>query len=156
MTRTRSLFPAFAKPSAKPLATVLLVAAALVAMQFSAPADAHGRGGRGGGWFIGGLVLGAAAFAPRYAYPSPSYYWPPTYYAPPPVVYSPPPVVYSAPPAVYSAPPQVVQQSAPIIAPAPLSMTVEDRLRRLRSMCDQGLFTPQECDGRRAQILQEM
>jgi hypothetical protein len=35
-------------------------------------------------------------------------------------------------------------------------MTVEERLRRLRSMCDQGLFTMQECDSRRAQILQEM
>jgi hypothetical protein len=80
------------------------------------------------------------------------------YYAPPPVYY-PPQVVYTAPP-VYVQPPQVyVQPPAPIAAApaaAPLALPIEDRLRRLRSLCDQGLFTPGECQQRREQILQEL
>jgi hypothetical protein len=139
----------------------LVVALALVttAVSFTWAANAEARGGHRGGWFVGGLFVGAA-LAPRYVYPAPAYYYPPAYYAPPPVVYAPPPVVYSPPPVV-------IQQAAPVYtAPAPVysspapvtsqSMTVEERLRRLRSMCDQGLFTMQECDSRRHQILQEM
>ena len=128
------------------------------AAHYAPDADAHG--GRRFGFFIGGAVVGASVFAPRYAYPAPSYY-----YAPAPVYY--PPTV------TYINPPVVVQQTAPIIvqaavpqaapqyaapqsaAPAP-TLSIEDRLRRLRSVCDQGLLTSQECYTRREQILQEM
>ena len=132
----------------------LLLASVAAALQYAPPATA---GGRHGGWFIGGLVVGAA-LAPRYAYPAPFYHHPRVYYAPPPVYY-PPQVVYTAPP-VYVQPPQVyVQPLAPIAAApaaAPLALSIEDRLRRLRSLCDQGLFTVGECHQRREQILQEL
>ena len=132
----------------------LLLASVAAALQYAPPATA---GGRHGGWFIGGLVVGAA-LAPRYAYPAPFYHHPRVYYAPPPVYY-PPQVVYTAPP-VYVQPPQVyVQPLAPIAAApaaAPLALSIEDRLRRLRSLCDQGLFTVGECQQRREQILQEL
>ena len=139
----------------------LLLASVAAALQYAPPATA---GGRHGGWFIGGLVVGAA-LAPRYAYPAPFYHHPRVYYAPPPVYY-PPQVVYTAPPVyvqppqVYVQPPQVyVQPPAPIAAApaaAPLALSIEDRLRRLRSLCDQGLFTVGECQQRREQILQEL
>ena len=132
----------------------LLLASVAAALQYAPPATA---GGRHGGWFIGGLVVGAA-LAPRYAYPAPFYHHPRVYYAPPPVYY-PPQVVYTAPP-VYVQPPQVyLQPPAPIAAApaaAPLALSIEDRLRRLRSLCDQGLFTVGECQQRREQILQEL
>ena len=132
----------------------LLLASVAAALQYAPPATA---GGRHGGWFIGGLVVGAA-LAPRYAYPAPFYHHPRVYYAPPPVYY-PPQVVYTAPP-VYVQPPQVyLQPPAPIAAApvaAPLALSIEDRLRRLRSLCDQGLFTVGECHQRREQILQEL
>lgn len=140
----------------RPLLFGLLAAGSIAAMQYSAPADAHwrGRGGGGGGWFAGGLVLGAV-LAPRYSYPAPVYYYPPapTYYSPAPTYYAPPPQV------IYAQPPVVVQPSAPISA-APLvsgqPSTIEDRLRRLRSLCDQGLLTAQECQNRREEILREL
>ena len=123
------------------------------AAHYAPDADAHG--GRRFGFFIGGAVVGASVFAPRYAYPAPYYY-----YAPAPVYY--PPTV------TYINPPVVVQQMAPVtVQPAPQSaapqlaapvptLSIEDRLRRLRSVCDQGLLTSQECYTRREQILQEM
>ena len=134
----------------------LLVASVAVALQYTPPAKA---GGRHGGWFIGGLVVGAA-LAPRYAYPAYHYNYPArVYYAPPPVYY-PPPVVYTAPPVYVQPPPPVyLQAPTPIAAApsaAPLALPIEDRLRRLRSLCDQGLFTVGECQQRREQILQEL
>ena len=98
------------------------------------------------------------------------YYWgPPAYaYAPPPVYYSyaPPPVVYSTPvysapvysAPVYSAPPVYVERQV-LPPPAPqvsATMPVEDRLRRLRSMCDQGLLTESECHAKREDILKQL
>ena len=135
---------------------VLLVASVAMALQYAPPAKA---GGRHGGWFIGGLVVGAA-LAPRYAYPAHYYNYPArVYYAPPPVYY-PPQVVYTAPPVYVQPPPPVyLQAPAPIAAAspaAPLALPIEDRLRRLRSLCDQGLFTVGECQQRREQILQEL
>ena len=133
----------------------LLFASIAAALQYAPPALA---GGRHGGWFIGGLVVGAA-LAPRYAYPAPYYYHPRVYYAPAPVYY-PPQVVYTAPPVYVQPPPPVyVQPPTPIAAApaaAPLALPIEDRLRRLRSLCDQGLFTVGECQQRREQILQEL
>ncbi len=133
----------------RPLLYGLMAASCIAAMQYCAPADAHwrGRGGGGGGWFAGGLVLGAV-LAPRYAYPAPIYYYPPapSYYAPPPQV-------------IYAQPPVVVQPSAPIsVAPLVSAQpsTIEDRLRRLRSLCDQGILTSQECQIRREEILREL
>ena len=146
MTRTKTL--------SRPLLYGLMAATMAVALQYSANADAHGRrGGFGIGWFAGGLVVGAA-LAPRYAYPAPVYYYPPppTYYAPPPVVYTPPPVVYTQPPVVVQPAPAVV--TAPQYQAQPSS--IEDRLRRLRSLCEQGLLTPQECQNRREEVLREL
>ena len=139
MTRTKTL--------SRPLLYGLFAVTTAVALQYSANADAHGRrGGFGLGWFAGGLVVGAA-LAPRYAYPAPVYYYPPpTYYAPPPVVYTQPPVVVQPAPAVVTAPQQYQVQPS----------SVEDRLRRLRSLCEQGLLTPQECQNRREEVLREL
>ena len=144
-------------------ARALLLVGVALALQHATPAEARGR--HAGGWFAGGLVVGAL-LAPRYAIPAPSYYYPPrVYYAPPPVyyapapVYYPPPTYYSPPPVVYSAPPVHVQPPAPIAAApatAPQALPIEDRLRRLRSLCDQGLFSAEQCQQRSEQILQEM
>ena len=144
-------------------ARALLLVGVALALQHATPAEARGR--HAGGWFAGGLVVGAL-LAPRYAIPAPSYYYPPrVYYAPPPVyyapapVYYPPPTYYSPPPVVYSAPPVYVQPPAPIAAApatAPQAPPIEDRLRRLRSLCDQGLFSAEQCQQRSEQILQEM
>ena len=130
------------------LMPALLGAATLAAALQPAPAEAHGRRA---GWFVGGLVVGAA-LAPRYVYSYPA----PVYYSPPPYYVAPPPVVYTSPPVI-------VQQPAPAVVPPPApapamsqNLTVEQRLQRLKSMCDQGLFTPRECETRRGQILQEM
>ena len=79
------------------------------------------------------------------------FFGPPVYY-PPPTYYAPPPVVYSAPP-VYVQPPAPIA-SAP--SGAPQALPIEDRLRRLRSLCDQGLFTADQCQQRSEQILREM
>jgi hypothetical protein len=74
------------------------------------------------------------------------YYPPPTYYAPPPVVYTQPPVVVQSAPTIVTAPQQYQAQPP----------SVEDRLRRLRSLCEQGLLTPQECQNRREEVLREL
>lgn len=129
------------------LALALCVVAAV---PYAPDADAHG--GRRFGYFIGGAVVGAAVFGPRYVYPAPVYYYPA------PVVY-PPTVTYVSPP------PVVVQQAAPVVtqpvvpqvaAPPAQRLSIEERAQRLRNLCDQGLFTEQECRVRREQILQEM
>lgn len=146
MTRT--------KTSSRILSFGLMAMTMAMALQYSPSADAHGRRGYGIGWFAGGLVVGAA-LAPRYVHPAPVYYYPPpAYYAPPPVVYSQPAVVYAQPP--------VVVQSAPVVVTAPPAQAhvapspVEDRLRRLRSLCEQGLLTPQECQSRREEVLRDL
>ena len=129
-------------------AHILAVAALLAALPY-AP-DAEARGGRRAGFFIGGVVLGSV-LAPRYVYAAPYYYYPPpVYYAPYPAT-----VTYVSPP------PVVIGQAVPAPAPASVAaaaqtMSIEDRLRRLRSLCEQGLFTEAECHNRREQMLQEM
>ena len=136
-------------------APILAMAALLAALPYAPDAGAHGS--RRAGFFIGGLVVGSV-FAPRYVYSAPYYY------APPPVYYAPyPPVVtYVQPPVVIQqAAPAPVQPAAQLSAPSNISaasqtMSIEDRLRRLRSMCEQGLFTEMECRNRREQILQEL
>lgn len=138
--------------------------AALLAALPYAP-DAEARGGRRFGFFAGGVVVGAV-LAPRYYYPAPYYYYPPAAYYPPPVYYPPyPTVTYVAPPVVVQqqVAPSSAQPASPAATPAnpqqnaqTQSMSIEDRLLRLRSMCDQGLFTESECHKRREQILQEM
>ena len=123
------------------------------AAHYAPDADAHG--GRRFGFFIGGAVVGASVFAPRYVYPAPYYYYAPApVYYPPTVTYINPPVVVqqTAPVTVQPAPQYAAPQSA---APVP-TLSIEDRLRRLRSVCDQGLLTETECHTRREQILQEM
>lgn len=130
--------------SAQVLALALLAGAA----QYAPNAEA--RGGHRFGYFIGGAVVGAAVFGPRYVYPAPYYYYPAPVYYPPTVTYVAPPVV------VQQAAPIVTQQAVPqVVAPAP-RLSIEDRAQRLRSMCEQGLFTSDECRARREQILQEM
>ena len=128
------------------------------AAHYAPDADAHG--GRRFGFFIGGAVVGAAVFAPRYVYPAPYYYYPPApVYYPPTVTYINPPVVVQqmAPIAVQPAVPQAAPQyAAPQSAARAPTLSIEDRLRRLRSVCDQGLLTETECHTRREQILQEM
>lgn len=129
------------------IVSALAVAGSSAGLSF-AP-DAEARGWRRGGYFVGGVVVGAM-IAPRVVYASPYYYPPAVVYAPP-VTYVPPPVTYVSPA------PVVVQQTAPAVQAAPSQpLSIEDRLRRLRSMCDQGLFTPGECQMRREQLLQEM
>ena len=118
----------------------------LAALPYAPDAEARGRRA---GFFVGGVVVGAV-FAPRYVYPVPYYYYPA------------PAVIYPAyPPAVtYVSPPVVVQQQASPVVPQAIQraqpLSIEDRLRRLHSVCDQGLFTESECQSRREQILQEM
>lgn len=151
---------------------VLSVAAGIMAMQLSASAEAHRYGGgwHRGGWFVGGLVVGAA-LAPRYVAPAP-YYYPPVAYSPPPVVYTQPRVIYSQPQVIYSQPraiysqPQMVYNHPHTLPPPPAavvpsvqggqSASVENRLYRLKSLCDQKLLTAQECQTRRGQILREL
>ena len=124
------------------------VACGLALAVFPYAPDAEARGRRAG-FFVGGVVVGAV-LAPRHVYSAPYYYYPA------------PAVIYPAyPPAVtYVSPPVVVQQQAvpavPQTAPRTQSPSIEDRLRRLRSLCDQGLFTEAECQSRREQMLQEM
>lgn len=146
----------FFTPSAarRSAASVLALAALLVTLPYAPNAEA--RGGHHhfrGGFFASGIVLGAV-LAPRYVYAAPYYYPPPVYYAPYPaqVTYVQPPVI------VQQAAPALVQPLAlvPQVAATPQPLSIEDRLRRLRSMCEQGLFTVGECQGRREQILQEM
>ncbi len=139
-------------------APILALAGVLAALPYAPDAEAHG--GRRAGFFFGGLVVGSV-FAPRYVYAAPYYYPPPVYYAPypPAVTYVQPPVVIQqAAPAAPLAPAQpAVQGPGPSsVAAASQTMSIEDRLRRLRSMCEQGLFTEMECRNRREQILQEM
>ncbi|MFN0159681.1 MAG: hypothetical protein ACKVQQ_00515 [Burkholderiales bacterium] len=155
------------------LRNLLLAVAAFAATLPAAPvADAHGFGRRGG-YFIGGVVVGSALAGPRYWHPHP---WGPPVYHPPRVIYVPPPVVFS-PPVVYPPVPQVIYTvpAAPVqvqipampmvtapgipaapSAAAPQAMSMEDRLRRLQSLCDQGLLTFMECERRREQILAEL
>lgn len=135
-------------------ASVLALAALLVTLPYAPNAEARGGHHHRGGFFVGGVVLGAV-LAPRYVYAAPYYFPPPVYYAPYPaqVTYVQPPVM------VQQAAPAVVQPVAPAppqVAATPQPLGIEDRLRRLRSMCEQGLFTAGECQGRREQILQEM
>ena len=139
-------------------ATILALAVVLAALPYAPDAQAHG--GRRAGFFFGGLVVGSV-FAPRYIYAAPYYYPPPVYYAPypPAVTYVQPPVVIQqvAPTAPLAPAQPAVQVPAPSsVAAASQTMSIEDRLRRLRSMCEQGLFTEAECHHRREQILQEM
>lgn len=136
---------------------ILAVAAVLAALPY-AP-DAEARGGRRAGFFISGLVVGSV-LAPRYVYAAPYHYYPPqVYYAPyPPMVtyVSPPPVVFQQ--AVPAAPAHsAMQVPAPSnVASTAQTLSIEDRLRRLRSLCEQGLFTEAECNNRREQILQAL
>ena len=128
-------------------ASLAVLAVLLAAFPYSSNAEAHGRGHRGG-YFFGGVVVGAAVFAPRYYYPAPYYYYGPPYYPYPPAV-------------TYVAPPVMVQPAVPVPVQPPAQppvsqLSIEDRLQRLRGMCDQGLVTEQECRTRREQILQEM
>ena len=146
----------FFTPSAarRSAASGLALAALLVTLPYAPNAEARGGHHHRGGFFVGGVVLGAV-LAPRYVYAAPYYYAPPVYYAPYPaqVTYVQPPVM------VQQAAPAVVQPVAPAppqVAATPQPLGIEDRLRRLRSMCEQGLFTAGECQGRREQILQEM
>ena len=136
-------------------APILALAVVLAALPYAPDAEAHG--GRRAGVFFGGVVLGSV-FAPRYVYAAPYYYPPPVYYAP-----YPPAVTYVQPPVVIQqvAPTAPAQPAAQVPAPSSVAaasqtMSIEDRLRRLRSMCEQGLFTEAECQHRREQILQEM
>jgi hypothetical protein len=133
--------------SAQVLALALLAGAA----QYAPNAEA--RGGHRFGYFIGGAVVGAAMFAPRYAYPSPYYYPAPVYYQPAVTYVTPAPVVVQQVAPIVTQPvvPQVVVPAAPVAR-----QSIEDRAQRLRSMCEQGLFTSEECRVRREQILQEM
>lgn len=105
----------------------------------SAHGPRQGYSGHGLGYFGGGLVLGALIAQPRVLYPSTFYYAPAPVYVQPPVSYLPAPT--------YVQPSTITTYVAPV--------PVEERLRRLRSICDQGLVSPTECAQKRAQILQE-
>ncbi len=146
-----NLSQAWVTRSAQVLTLTLLAGAAHYAP------DAEARGGRRFGYFIGGAVVGAAVFAPRYAYPAPYYYYPAPVYFPPAVTYIAPPVIVqqAAPAVTQPAVQQTVAPAAPAVNPAP-RQSIEERAQRLRNMCEEGLFTSEECRVRREQILQEM
>lgn len=150
----RNVAQRLARPAARrSTASLITLAAVLAALPYAPNAEARG-GHHRAGFFAGGVVLGAV-LAPRYVYSAPYYYYPPpVYYAPYPaqVTYVQPPVV------VQQVAPAVVLQAAPAapLAAAPQALGIEERLRRLRSMCEQGLFTASECQSRREQMLQEM
>jgi hypothetical protein len=132
---------------------------------------AHWGGGRGwGGALLGGAIIGGALASSYYygGYYSP-YYYPPAYY--PPAVYPAAPSAYieqqpygsDGPQASYGPPPSYGNTAPPSYAGAPpgvqqqqQQLSVEQRAQRLQSMCDQHLFTPQECASRRAELMQEM
>jgi hypothetical protein len=137
------------------LALMLLAGSVL----HTAPAHANGYywGNAGAFWgaFAGGLLLGAA-FAPRYYY-GPGWYPPPVVAAPPPVYYAPP--AYYGPPVVATAPaPVVVERGyrAPPPPPAIPRLSVEERLQRLKRLCDQALLTRDECRHRRELIARDL
>ena len=142
----RNVAQRLARPAARrSTASLIALAAVLAALPYAPNAEARG-GHHRAGFFVGGVVLGAV-LAPRYVYSAPYYYYPP------PVYYAPYPAQVT-----YVQPPVVVQQVAPAapLAAAPQALGIEERLRRLRSMCEQGLFTASECQSRREQMLQEM
>lgn len=158
MTRTRTL-----SLKRQTLNRRILIALAtltlLVAGLHYAP-SAQARGWHGGhhhhGYWRGGAVLGGviigSAIASSYYYRPYSYYPAPVYYAPP-AAYYPPAVTYAPAPTTY-----IEQQPNYVTAPiaATPQLPVEQRAERLKAMCERGLFTPQECASRRAQILREM
>lgn len=111
----------------------------------------HHHGSWRGGALLGGMIIGAAVARSYYPY---SYYPAPTYYAPP-AAYYPPAVVYPTAPAATT---YIEQQPNYVTAPiaATPQLPLEERAERLKAMCDRGLFTPQECATRRAQILSQM
>ena len=146
----------------RPAVAGVLIAASLAALAYSGTAEAHRRGG----WFVGGLVVGAM-LAPRYVSPAPIYHYAPPIYYQPQVIYSPPPMVYAPPPMVYATPPQVIYSPPPVTYAAPpvsppqptataQSLSIEERLRRLRHLCDEGLLTAGECQLRREELLREL
>lgn len=159
--------PASSRFSLRGMVSALALATlALGAAQYAPEAQArsfhhgghfHGGGFRVGGAFIGGAIIGAAFARPYYYssyYPYYPNYYPPAYYAPP--AYSAPVSYVQQPDPYYSAPP-APSAYAPAAYSAPQQrLTVEQRAQRLKSMCAQGLFTPQECAQRRAQLLREM
>jgi len=135
------------------LSALVLAAAALHAP--AAQARGHGGGHWHGGAFFGGLVIGAAIARPYYYPYYQPYYAPPAYYYPPAAYYPPPPVVYTTPPAPVT---YIERQPNYVTAPSAATpqLPLEQRLQRLKAMCDKGLFTQQECTSRRAEILREM
>jgi hypothetical protein len=142
-------------------------------------------GPRFGGALLGGAIIGGAlassyyygGYYPPYGYP-PAYY-PPAGYPADPSGYIEQPYGSDGPQAAASygsvAPPyngaapqgyasqQGVPQDQQLYAggqPGPQDqgqqMSVEQRAQRLQAMCNQHLFTPQECAARRQQLMQEM
>lgn len=141
---------------------LLMMTCAVGAAQYAPSALARGGhgGGHGGGHccgggvFFGGAIVGAAIASSYFygpSYYSPAYY-PPAYYPPP--YYPPPaPTTYIEQQQYYTSPPP-----APPVAAAPPQpqLSLEQRVQRLKAMCDQHLFTPEECANRREQLLREM
>jgi hypothetical protein len=158
------------------LSVLRLAFLALLAFAASLPlapaADAHGSGRRFG-YFVGGLAVGTSLVGPRYWGPPPWHALPPrVVYVPPPVVYSPPVVYPPVPQVIYTVPAAPVQVAPVQVVPMPMvtapgipaapvvpgqqALSIEDRLRRLQSLCDQALLTVTECERRREQILAEL
>jgi hypothetical protein len=130
-------------------AAVLIVALApALAAGLYAPL-AHAGCCRHGGWFAGGMIVGALISRPYYFYSSPPvYYGPPVLYTPP-AEYVPPPVM------AHTNPPVAAGLSGNPAAPA-AALSIEERLRRLRATCAEGLLSAAECDGKRQELLQLM
>ena len=157
------------------VAALVMAVCAFGAAQYAPSAQARGFGGshHGGSHWGSGAIFGAAvigtALASSYYYNSGYYnsgyyaqpyspaYYPPAYY--PPAVYAPPapPVSYIEQQPTYASPPPVAYSSPPAPpAPAASQLSVEQRVQRLKEMCDRHLFTPQECASRRQELLQMM
>lgn len=141
-------------PHAARLCAALLMAACALPALAAPPARSHGNGSWRGNWH--GSAPPRVYYYPRGYYrnfiplpPPPLFYDPPAAYYPPNYYIDPGPITYleaNPPPVNYITNPQAATPKLPL----------EDRLKRLKSMCDQGLFTPDECATRRQQILNEM
>lgn len=148
------------------LGAILAFILALALFCEAANAAPHGSRSSASGshsWHGGGTWRGPAYryhYRPYIFLPPPPLFWDPSNYYPGYYGITDPSGAYM-PPATYIEAPQ---QSAPALPPnyvtspaeATPQLPLEQRVQRLKDMCDKGLFTPEECAGRRQELLNQM